>query len=148
MALPSRSRTADIDEGDELFFVTTRNCFGNPSRDRSRIVAIARTGSAVARLEKPLKLAGRTFDRGFDLDIETLAPFRVGVELPPLVEELDAFPNKRAWSWFMRRPALRVSTNDARMLRRLVRPVGETPDEVIPAYLEWIDAHPNSHPKR
>jgi len=148
MAFPTTSRGGgELAQGDKLFLLTTRACFGNPTKDRTRIVGKASVASAVVRFDPSLKLADRTFDRGFDLMIEQVVPFRTGVELQPLVSNLDAFPNKRAWSGWLRRPLLRLSEKDALLLNRHLQSLRGVPDESIPDYLEWIEGHPNGHPK-
>lgn len=149
MAFPVRNRSGvgELAQGDELFLLTTRACFGNPKKDRTRIAGRARVGSGVVKLDEPLELAGRIFDRGCDLRMESIAPFRTGVELLPLVPRLDAFPNKSAWAWWLRRPVLRLSAKDARLLAGRLEGVSEAPRKAIPGYLDWIRAHPKGHPR-
>jgi hypothetical protein len=143
MAFPPRHHRGvdDLACGDQLFLMTTRGCFGNPNRDRSRIFGQAYVTSSVTRLEKSLELGDRTFDRGCDLLIQRVAPFREGVELQHLVPLLDAFPNKRAWSMWLRRPLLGLSAKDARLMADKLESVSGLPDETVPAYLNWIEAH-------
>jgi hypothetical protein len=140
MAFPPRRHLGvdDLAYGDQLFLMTTRNCLGNPGKDRSRVFAKAYVASSVAMLEKPLKIGNRTFDRACDLLIEGVAPFREGVELGPLVPLLDAFPNKREWKMWLRRPLLRLSAKDALLVASRFDPLSRIPDETVPAYLDWI----------
>lgn len=140
MAFPAKRRlgVADLGRGDELFLLTTRGCYRNPTRDRTRIVGQAFVTSQVTTLDEPLELIGRTFDRACDLRLEALAPFGQGVDLLPLVESLDAFPNKKAWAMWLRRPLLSLSTSDANIVRDQVRKASDTPDLTVPGYLERI----------
>jgi hypothetical protein len=73
------------------------------------------------------------------LDIETLAPFREGLELAPLVPRLRAtFPDPATWSVRMRRALVPLSDKDAKLLgaalQELVRPYERTaPSYELPA---------------
>lgn len=124
---PSTHR-ADVDGlavADELFLVTTRGCFHNPSRDRTRVVARASIVSPVAPLSPRVDLAGRAFTRACRIDIANLAPYLDGVEVGPLVDRLDAFPDGVAWSVRLQRPLVPLSDRDARLVRtRLARVAG------------------------
>jgi hypothetical protein len=148
MAFPPH-RHLGVDDlvcGDELFLTTTRGCFRSPTHDSTRIIGKARVTSSVSTLDNPLELADRIFDRGCDISIEHVAPFREGVELLPLVPLLDAFPNKRAWSAWLRRPLLGLSAKDARLVARKLQPVSGLPDEMVPTYLDWIQARARQRP--
>ncbi|CAN5847571.1 hypothetical protein BH20GEM1_BH20GEM1_10210 [soil metagenome] len=52
------------------------------------------------------------------LHIELLAPRHEGVELAPLVERLDVFPEARSWSARMRRALVPLGARDAALLER------------------------------
>jgi hypothetical protein len=57
------------------------------------------------------------------LDIRTLAPFRDGLELAPLVPRLRAtFPDPATWSIRMRRALVPVADTDADVLNAELRP--------------------------
>jgi hypothetical protein len=119
MAFPPR-RWAEVERlavGDELFVLSTRNCYHSPNRDRTLVVARALVATPVKPLEPAVQLAGRSFTRGCDLDIQVLTPYRTGVELAPLIPRLDAFPRKDLWPSLLRRPLLLVNTRDAGLLR-------------------------------
>lgn len=131
------AEAARLREGDRLFLYTTRGCFHNPTRDRSRIIGIAQVVDPVTRLPRPLRLSGRLFSSGCRLKIDRLAPYRLGLEVAPLVKRLDAFPDPATWSLRVRRTLLRLSDSDARLLearleRFLVRG-GEALDEYLRA---------------
>lgn len=140
MAFPT-TRRAEVDRlavGDELFLLTTRGCFHNPTRDRTRVVGRAVASSPVTRLDPPLELVGRTFTRGCGLQITSLAPYLTGVELADLVPELDAFPDKRTWSIRLRRALVALNQRDAAHLREHLQSVTLSVDAARSEYLERI----------
>lgn len=138
MAFPAtrRPEIEALEKGDELLLLTTRGCFRNPTRDRTRVIGLAVLRSAVTKVDQPIELIGRTFDRVCDIESKSLAPVLSGVELAPLVERLDAFPNKSAWSMWLRRPLLALPPGDANRLRTLLDKVAIEPDQAIPGYIE------------
>jgi hypothetical protein len=103
--------------GDRLFLLTTRGCFHNPGRDRTRVIGEARVTTAVKALDPPVNLAGRDFPRGCDLEITRVLPWPTGPELPQLVPRLSAFADKgRGWSVWLRRPLVAIGAADADLL--------------------------------
>ncbi|WP_449060424.1 hypothetical protein [Planomonospora algeriensis] len=115
MAFPPTRRT-EVDRlkvGDELFVLTTRGCWHNPTRDRTRVIGRATVTAGVTAYDEPVTIAGR------DFTVESLTPYLTGVELVALVPRLETFPDKRdgAWSIRLRRPLLEVTEADARLLR-------------------------------
>jgi len=137
MAFPPTAR-AEVDrlaEGDVLLVYATRGAFGNPTRDRGRVIARAVVTSPVVALEEPVVFGERSFPRGCRLRIETLAPWGSGVELQPLVERLAAFPDPRSWSVRLRRPLLHLPPGDAALLTRKLQPVAGDPAEHLAGYL-------------
>ncbi|WP_328814363.1 hypothetical protein [Nonomuraea cypriaca] len=142
MAFPSRSRSevAKLKIGDDLFILTTRGCWHNPARDRTRIIGHAKVATSVVTYDEPVTIAGRVFTRGCELSIKTLTPYLTGIELVPLVPQLDAFPDKRSGAWFirLRRPLLEISDDDAQLLRHELRNVCRDAATVIPEYLAAI----------
>lgn len=137
MAFPDyRAReVADLKRGDELFLYTTRGCFHNPGRDRGRIIGVAKAASEVERLEPPLEVAGRSFGIGCRLTVRSLAPDGRGVELSPLVPQLDGFPNKTGWAPRLRRPLVPLSKRDAALLRRRLQRVADSPKSAVKEYV-------------
>jgi hypothetical protein len=125
-----------LEKGDELFLLATRGCFRNPSRDRTRIIATAALRSAVRPADEPIELIGRVFDRTCDIKVTRLAPVLTGVELAPLITQLRSFPNKQAWSIWLRRPLLRLVDEDAALLRPLVEGVSTRPGKALQGYLD------------
>ncbi|GAB2450795.1 hypothetical protein GCM10027187_18280 [Streptosporangium sandarakinum] len=142
MAFPPRSRSevAKLKVGDELLILTTRGCWHNPTRDRTRVIGLAKVTEDVVPYDEPITIAGRSFTRGCEIKIEALAPYLAGVELSPLVPQLAAFPDKRssAWSLRLRRPLLEISDHDALFLRQKLRIVCGDAANVIPEYLSAI----------
>jgi len=138
MAFPTtrRSEVDSLEKDDELFLVSTRGCFRNPTRDRTRVVGRAVLRTPVSMAPEPITLIGRTFNRTCSLEITGLAPVLSGVELAPLVECLDAFPNKQAWSVWLRRPLLRLTEADADLVRPLVKAIVTQPSEALQGYLD------------
>jgi hypothetical protein len=138
MAFPAthRPEVDRLERGDELFLLTTRGCFKNPTRDRTRIVGTAVVRTPVSLAAEPIELANRTFNRTCDLTIKALAPVLSGVELAPLVDRLQAFPNKQAWSTWLRRPLLELTPADAEFLRPLLAAATTRPEDALQGYLD------------
>jgi hypothetical protein len=109
-----------------------------PPPDRAEARPAGRCLAGIQRLHDHLRfeLVGRTFTRGCDLDITSLAPYLKGVELAELVPQLAAIPDKANWSIRLRRPLVRLSEQDATLLRRALaigaqRPPGATLEEYL-----------------
>jgi hypothetical protein len=141
MAFP-QTRRAEVDSlavGDELLLLTTRGCFHNPGRDRTRVIGRALVTTPVVPLDPPIELVGRTFTRGCELDITSLAPYLNGVELAEFVPRLNAFPDKANWSIRLRRPLVRLTAHDATLLRQELTPIAhEPPNSALQEYLNKI----------
>jgi hypothetical protein len=140
MAFPA-TRRPEVDaltEGDELFLLTTRGCFHNPTRDRTRIIGRATARSAVSTLHEPVELVGRSFPRGCRLTIDSLAPYLDGLELAPLVAKLRAFDGTQPWAMRLRRTLVPLTTADAALLRPRLASVAGDVEEHRETYLESI----------
>lgn len=137
MAFPAyrRREVSALQPGDALLLYTTRGCFHNPTRDRGRIIGLAGALDTPTSLSEPVEVAGREFTLGCAIELGTLAPLGRGVELAPLVPELETFTNKHGWATRLRRPLVRVTTSDAKRLRSLLRPLAGPPGDALPAYL-------------
>lgn len=136
MAFPA-SRAADARQlrvGDRLLLYTTRGCFHNPTRDRGRIIAEASVAQAAREPSDPLELIGRTFTLEVGLQIASAAPIHRGVVLSELVERLDVFPNKAAWSARMRRTTLKLGRRDSVLLLAELRPLLIPLSEALSGY--------------
>jgi hypothetical protein len=141
MAFPATTRR-EVDRlrvGDTLFLLTTRGCFHNPGRDRTRVIGRATVTSEVAPLDPVPHIAGRDFPRGCDLEIYSLTPYLEGVELAPLVPRLGAFAGSTAWGMRLSRPLVLLSGGDDEVqIDRALRCVERSPDDVTPDYLARI----------
>ena len=142
MAFPARRR-AEVDRlavGDRLILLTTRGCWHNPTRDRTRIIGTAEVTSPVRAFDDPVTIAGRDFTRGCDLKVERVTPYRTGVEVAPLVPELEVFPDTRpgAWAVRIRRPLVRLGRADTDLLTRRLEEMTGDPAELIPEYVEKV----------
>lgn len=140
MAFPA-TRRPEVDRlavGDELFLLTTRGCFHNPGRDRTRVIGHAVVTTPVAPLDPPVELVGRTFPRGCDLRITSLSPYLTGVHLGDLVPRLDAFPDEATWSIRLRRPLAALSERDAALLTERLDDAAAPPEDSLDGYLGSI----------
>jgi hypothetical protein len=133
---PTRASAArQLRIGDRLLIYTTRGCFHNPGRDRGRVIGTAAVESPVEQLDRPVVIAGREFTTGCSLIIESLAPLGRGIELAPLVPDLDVFPEPNSWSAYMRRPLLALTPQDARLIERKLTPHLHAARDVMDEYI-------------
>jgi hypothetical protein len=97
MAFPSyRQREAlEVAPGDRLLLYTTRGCFHNPTSGRGRVIGIASALNKPAVLAEPVDIAHRRFELGFGIELLSLARYREGVELAPLVPQLTTHMEDR-----------------------------------------------------
>lgn len=137
MAFPPtpRREPGALEPGDRLFLYTTRGAWGSPTRDRGRVIGTATVKTRVARLDPPLEIVGREFHSGCELNIDRLVRYRDGVELQPLVPQLDAFPKKHAWAIYLRRSLLPLSEADARLITGLLEPMLIEPGQAVKTYV-------------
>lgn len=112
-----------LEVGDVLFLYTTRGCFRNPTRDRGRVIGRALVKASARRARRPPSFGGREFPLVVELEIESLAPLREGLELAPLVPRLArTFPDPKSWSVRMRRALVPLDPADAAEIRRALAP--------------------------
>jgi hypothetical protein len=126
---------AAVSEGDELLLYATRGAFHNPTRDRGRVFGRATASGGVAELPRPVPLVGRQFSHGLELELKSLAPPRLGVDIAELIPRLSSFPNKRGWAMSLRRPLLTLTSEDARLLRRRLEPETAGVSQAVEGYL-------------
>ena|ERR1700757_3905265 len=144
MAFSSGSRpgVGSLVAGDEFFLYATRNAFRNPTRARGRVIGTARLTSQVAAMEEPVRFRGREYPIGCSLELGPLAPFGHGVELAPLVPQLEAFDGAGiAWRIRLRRALLRVTDHDSTLLHRALDDVLKPDDannDTVAAYARWF----------
>ncbi|SDK48428.1 hypothetical protein SAMN04487820_108200 [Actinopolyspora mzabensis] len=138
MAFPDfkRAEVRALAPGDRLYLYTTRGCFGNPTRDRGRVVTTGEVRSTVAELDEPVELGGRSYPVGCELRITELPAWPGGVELSPIVGELELFDGMtKSWSIRLRRPLVGLSARDAGLLDRYLAEHDRYPlDEMIDGY--------------
>lgn len=130
-----RRREAEaLKPGDRVFLYTTRGCFRNPTRDRGRVIGIAVVTRRARELDDPVRFRGREYPIEIALRIESLAPLGAGVELTSLLDRLESFPNKRAWSAYMRRAIVPLAQKDGTVIAGAVR-------EVARPYRQSVDSY-------
>jgi EVE domain len=130
-----RAREASsLELGDTLLLYTTRGCFRNPTRDRGRVVGVATIVSRPTELPQPVRFGERAYSIGIRLKVESLAARDRGVELAPLISELESFPKPSAWSARMRRALVRITERDAAVLERELARVAEPYPEALATY--------------
>ncbi|GIE91557.1 hypothetical protein [Actinoplanes regularis] len=136
MAFPAtpRAEVRTLASGDGLYLYATRGAWGRPTRDRGRVIAYATAKSGVQVLDEPVEIAGRSFYSACDLQIAKVAPYPNGLELQPLVERISAFPKPEAWSAYLRRPLVTLSTEDSVLLDEHIRPLLKSYREAIATY--------------
>lgn len=125
---------AQLAVGDRLFLYTSRGCFGNPGRDKGRVIGEAEVLSPLRRRPKPVTIAGRDFTHDCRIAVKSLAPYGTGVDLSALVPQLHAFPDPRSWSARMRRPLLQLPDEDAELIASLFAPVARRPADALSTY--------------
>jgi hypothetical protein len=137
MAFPRRGAASAhaLRPGDVLLLYVTRGAFHNPTRDRGRVIGEVTVASQVRDLDEPLVVAGRGFSTACALSVRALCPRGSGVELSPLVDRLDAFPQKHAWSAAMRRTLVPLPPRDTELLRRLLRREAVATAMAVASYL-------------
>jgi hypothetical protein len=136
MAFPAtpRAELAALTAGDRLLLYATRGAWGNPTRDRGRVIGTATVRSAVRALDETLEIADRSFHSGCDLRIDGLVPYPGGVELQPLVGRLAAFPKPAAWSVYLRRALLQFPQQDVDVITEHLAPLLKRRREALATY--------------
>lgn len=134
-----RPEVRALTAGDKLFLYTTRGCFGNPTRDRGRVIGSGVARSAAVELDQPVEVAGRSFPVGCSVEFKMATAWPNGVEMAPLVPELDLFHGVgQHWSFRIRRPLVALTDRDARKISRLlVRQRLHPLEDVIDIYAHW-----------
>jgi hypothetical protein len=140
MAFPDLARweTRALKISDRLLLYTTRGCFRNPQRDDGRVIGEAVVTSTVTALDQPVVICDRTFPAGCKISLKRLAPLYEGPALRDLVPDLDAFPNKNAWAFRLRRPLVRLSEHDSDLLSTSLKRLAVNPGDSVEQYLQWL----------
>jgi hypothetical protein len=101
----------------------------------------ARVTSPPRETSPPVSFGGREFPIEIPLHIECVAQFGEGVELAPLVRRLKSFPNKRAWSAYLRRALVPLAEADVTLLRTVLEPVCHAYADAAPSYAREAGVH-------
>ena len=117
-----RKRLPRFGEEDSIYLYTTRGCFKNPTRDRSRIIGKAVALTELRLNDDPVRFGDRTFPLEVRVRIDSLAPVGEGINFANLVPQLTSFPKPERWSVYLRRSALSVTPADARQFDKLLAP--------------------------
>jgi hypothetical protein len=117
-----RSRILPFRAGDSIYLYTTRGCFRNPTRDRSRIIGKALALTDLRVNEDPVRFGDRSFPLEVRVRIDSLAPVGDGINFADLVPQLTSFPKPERWSVYLRRSAFSITPKDARRFDRLLAP--------------------------
>jgi hypothetical protein len=139
MAFPP-TRQIRLDIGDQVLLYSARSLFGNPNRDRGRVIGTAEVVSPLTQFDSELQIAGRIYTSGCELKITGLAPLGQGVVLADIVQDLEAFqPNPDTWSVRLRRSLLPLTPRDAGIVYASLKAILCDPGETIGAYLEYSE---------
>lgn len=91
--------------------------------------------TAPARRARPLPtFGGREYPLVVELEIESPAPLREGVELAPLVPMRATFPDPKTWSVRMRRALVPLDRADSEVIGRELAAVACSRSEALPTY--------------
>jgi hypothetical protein len=133
----SPKRRVRLDSGDHVFLYTTRGLFGNPKRDRSRIIGVAEVISAIKVFDSELYIDGRIYISGCKLKLKGLAPLGEGLVMNEIVESLDMFkPDPQTWSIRLRRSLVPLGKHDSKIISDALQNVIREPKETTLAYLD------------
>jgi hypothetical protein len=134
-----RSEIQALTPDDTLFLYTTRGCFRHPERDRGRVIAEGKVATTVARLDEPMTFRDRAYPVGCGVEFKTATVWPDGLELAPLVAEMESFGSyKEHWSVWLRRPLVALTEHDAGLLRRCLSTHQNYPlPNVLDAYAKW-----------
>jgi hypothetical protein len=130
---------SEVEPGSELLLYTSRGCFGNPTRDRGRVVGLAQARSTLTA--KRLHIGGRRFDFVQDLSITGVCARGDGVDLASRVSSMRTFPSATSWSAHLRKPLLRLDPVDADRLREEVAPLLRRIEEATLEYRHLAARH-------
>ena len=98
------------------------------------MIGVARVGRAARVLDEPVRFGEREYPFEVSLKIESLAPRGAGVELGALVDRLESFPNRSAWSVYLRRALVPITHNDAVVIAEALDPIARGYREAATTY--------------
>lgn len=132
---PSRRKVpSTLKVNDRIVVYTTRGCFRNPTRDRGRIVAKALVQSSESILRPPIQFGERSFVRGCEIEITSLAPLDTGPVLAELVPRLRTFP--ASWATHIRRTLVPLDDHDFDELATAIEVVAVPRKTALQPYLD------------
>lgn len=128
------SRIPQFAAGDSIYLYTTRGCFKNPTRDRSRVIGKAVALTDLHLNEEPVTFGDRAFPLEVQVRIESLAPLDEGIDFAALVPKMTSFPKPERWSVYLRRSSMPITKRDADRLDKLLAPYEGMLEENIDGY--------------
>jgi hypothetical protein len=123
--------------GDRVLLYAATAIYGKGKRARGRLIGAADATSDVHPLDQEIQLAGRTYGLGATLDLQGLAEYGTGIEIPPLLGRVKVFPTNQPNSWppMLQRPLLRLMPDDFLIIIGELQPLLRAPDETVAGYL-------------
>jgi hypothetical protein len=85
-------------------------------------------------LDRPIRFGKHEYSVEINLHIASLASRRSGVELAPLLARLESFPNRGAWSAYLRRALVPLTPRDAAVIEKALARVARSYDDSAPTY--------------
>lgn len=132
-----RSRILPLRAGDSIYLYTTRGCFKNPTRDRSRIIGKTVALTDIQLNDEPVRFGERNFPLEVRVRIESLAPAGRGIDFADLVPLLTSFAKPESWSVYLRRSTFSVTDADAQRFDKLLAPYEGKHLENLGGYQKW-----------
>jgi hypothetical protein len=124
-----------LEPGDVFLLYATRGCFGNPTRDRGRVIGRALVKKAAERVRRAPRFGGHEYPYLVELSIESLTPFRDGLELAPIVPKLrGTFPDPATWMFRLRRALVPLHKRDAALIERELKSIARPYEESLSSY--------------
>jgi hypothetical protein len=135
---PERAREVRrLHSGDRVLLYAAQKAFAG-QKGGGKLIAAGDATTDVEPLDEEVSIGGRTYALGAKLDIAGVAEYGEGVEVAPMVSQLEIFrPYKQPNSWppLLRRPLLRLPQGDTDMLLRALQPLLRPRDEVLSGYV-------------
>lgn len=130
---PSAGRR--LNPGDRVFIYTTVNCWPRTAgQRRGRVIGEAVVATTAEAMWPPMHLAGRTVTTGCHLFFESLTPLGKGVELAPLVSDLESLKHYKSYGPALRRGPVALTPADAALLRERLYTLPSIYEESIESY--------------
>jgi len=114
MAFRSSVKTDMLEKGMRFALYTTRGAYGNPTKDRSQILALGRLSSGVTG--QAHSIDQELFPQSCRLKFELRLPWRKGLIFDPLVDELAFVGGRRRYASVFHRTIVKVPTDDYELI--------------------------------